>query len=114
MVAWSVCQGGLAFAMLALVRRAQARLELAAPPAAGDEIKMKTALVPTIEPAAESAAEKNAAADSSDEQYPAFTTDNLSQENVGPSDAGVSVALKARVEPASVTTPADEERDFPL
>ncbi len=107
-------QAAASVTMLALVRRAQARLELAAPPAAGDEIKMKTALVPTIEPAAESAAEKNAAADSSDEQYPAFTTDNLSQENVGPSDAGVSVALKARVEPASVTTPADEERDFPL
>ena len=107
-------QAAASVTMLALVSRAQARLELVAPTTADDEIKLKPALVPTIAPAAESAAEKNAAADSSDEQYPAFTTDNLSQENVGPSDAGVSVALKARVEPASVTTPADEERDFPL
>jgi membrane protein len=36
--------------LLALVHRAQARLEIAAPPRDGDEIKLKPALVPSIEP----------------------------------------------------------------
>ena len=38
--------------VLALVHRAQARLEIDAPPPAGDEIKLKPALVPSIEPVA--------------------------------------------------------------
>ena len=107
-------QAAASVTMLALVRRAQARLELAAPTTADDEIKMKPALVPTIEPAAESADKNNALAHSAAEYPPAFTPENLSQENKRQGNEDKPVETNAETAPATLSTPTDEERDFPL
>jgi len=96
--------------MLALVGRAQARLELSPKPDV-DDAKMKPAMVPKIEPGTELS-------------VPAVS-EELNPENVRPvseeqnsisdkESALHSEPEKISVAPSAVTTPTDEERDFPL
>ncbi len=119
-------QAAVTVTMLALVNRAQARLELVAPTAADAEVKMKPALVPTIAPVPESADEKNLPAHSAADDSPAFAPENSSQEKkwqgnearMPVTEAEFTIlpdpAKKAETSPPTVTTPTDDERDFPL
>ena len=107
-------QAASSITMLTLVHRAQARLELAAPAAAGDEIKMKPALVPTIAPAAESAEEKNVPVHSADDYSPAFPPEHFSPGNKRQGNEDKPVETNTGTAPVTIITPADEERDFPL
>ena len=116
--------------ILALVGRAQARLELSTPPATGDEIKMKTALVPTIEPATESVERKIASVHSPAEPSADLTPEKFSQGNVrqGNEDRMAvaetesatppEISEKQRDQkpsaPSAVQPITEEERDFPL
>jgi membrane protein len=116
--------------MLALVSRAQARLEFGAPQTAGDEIKMKPAFVPTIEPITRAAEEKIESVHSSAGHSPDLTPKKFSQGNVrqGNEDR-IAVAETESATPAEISDKqpeqklsapfagqpsTEEERDFPL
>jgi membrane protein len=93
--------------MLALVGRAQARLEFPAPQTARDEIKMKPALVPSIEPVAGSATQ------------PALTIPPAAETESDFSEtaAATEIKLQPKQKPSTQSTvqpSTEEERDFPL
>ncbi len=121
-------QAAAAVTMLALVSRAQARSELAAPSAAGDELPMKTALVPAGEPSAPPAREKMESVHSPARPSPvplAVAGENLWQGTGGmpgpenPPEATVRPAIPESLGQVQAAHPvaqpaAEEERDFPL
>jgi membrane protein len=116
--------------MLALVGRAQARLEFQAPQTAGDELKMKPALVPTIEPATGSAEKKIESVHSSAEHSPDLTSEKFSQRNIRqgnedriavaetesapPPEISEQQPYQKPSAPSAVQPITEEERDFPL
>jgi len=104
-------QAASAVSLLALVGRAQARQELAAPINLGDEIKMKVAYVPSIEAVAAAPPEKISSAQ------------DLSPGQTGQPEPVPAVAVEIKPpEPAeeipappTVAGPSDDaEREFPL
>ena len=112
-----------AVTMLALVNRAQARQELAAPQNSGDEIKMKPAFAPTIEAVDQSAPEKteasyspvkhspdNPALGQGNEKFP--SSDN--QHEVTAKPATSDPLKKVPTEQPVVQPMQEDERDFPL
>ena len=114
-------QAAASVTMLALVGRAQARLELAAPKTAGDEIKMKPAFAPNIEPVEQTSPVQNESLYSPDNHSPDSTREKFSQGNesqilVSEKECVPSTESKMKIEAAhsTVAIPSDEERDFPL
>ena len=109
-------QAAVAVTMLTLVGRAQARIQLA-PPAAGEEIQLKPALVPTIEPApsaAKTSPDPSTVGGKKISQVPEWshTPEGRHDSHTGP---GTLESLGASPEAHPVVQPAPEaERDFPL
>ena len=101
-------QAAASVTMLALVGRAQARMELAAPKNIEGEIKMKSALVPNIEPADQPSPKQIESVHSPADHSPVFTPGNESQ-RVEPEPKS-----KTEITTSTVVIPSDEERDFPL
>ena len=104
--------------MLALVARAQARVELAAPTGNDCELKLKPALVPSIEPVAQTSAAQNAIPHSPDKHSPDSTPEKFSQRNDGQGNedemAVAEPVPKNKTTRSVVAPPSDEEREFPL
>lgn len=109
-------QAAASVTMLVLVNRAQARLEITAPSAAGDEIKMKTALVPTIEAVDRPAQEETKQSYSPDKHSPDSTPGNEGRVTVAETEPVTppEPAKKAEAPSVTVATPTEGERDFPL
>ena len=114
-------QAAASVTMLALVGRAQARLELAAPKTADDEIKMKPAFAPSIAPVEQTSPVQNESLHSPDNHSPDSTREKFSQGNesqilVSEKECVPSTESKMKIEAAhsTVAIPSDEERDFPL
>jgi membrane protein len=103
-------QAASSISMLALVNRAQAKLELAPPPTEETEIKLSPALTPSVEPAAEPPQKTVESLHSSDFVPEKFGQGNVRQGN----ETQIPVSEKTEISHSTVVTPGDEERDFPL
>jgi membrane protein len=119
-------QAASSITMLALVDRAQAKLELAPPPTEEKEIKLSPALTPSVEPAAGPPQKTVESLHSSAEHSPDFVPEKFRQGNVrqgnemqtpvSENEAVLPPEPDKKIETAhsTVVTPGDEERDFPL